>query len=54
MLHASTRIALHGTNRAKPCGRGFTGYAYVRNIIFAKRNISLDAEIFTFRKNMNE
>ena len=29
MLNASTRIVVSGTNRAKPCGRGFTGYAYV-------------------------
>jgi len=30
MLNASTRIAVSGTNRAKPFGRGFTGYANVR------------------------
>ena len=29
MLNASTRIVVSGTNRAKPFGRGFTGYAYV-------------------------
>jgi hypothetical protein len=30
MLNASTRIVVSGTNRAKPYGRGFTGYANVR------------------------
>ena len=49
MLHASTRIALHGTNRAKPFGRGFTGYAYVR--------LTLRAEIILYlskKDNMNK
>jgi len=32
MLNASTRIVVSGTNRAKPFGRGFTGYAYVNPV----------------------